>query len=192
MTLRSYLASVCALSALALTLAACPPDSSGTESDGQASTSTTTMSGTTTTATGSSTTDDTTATTGTTGQPTSSTTASTSSSSTGGVIPAFADVQAIFSERCSCHLTMPSPANGQMELSEGKAYGNIVSVPSSEAPMLSRIEPGDPTKSYLWLKLTGGYLEAGGNGDPMPLGPDPTPEQLDTIEAWILAGAPAE
>jgi hypothetical protein len=102
----------------------------------------------------------------------------------------FADIQAIFTAACSCHLTAPAPGNGQMELSDGVAYGNIVDVPSSEAPMLDRIEPGDPHASYLSLKLAGDYLAAGGKGDLMPLIGDLTQEQLDTIEAWIIAGAP--
>lgn len=188
MTLRSLLTFASVLS-FALTLTACPPDDEDTASDTKATTAptgTTTMamstSGATEQTTG--TTDDST---GTTDAPTSSTTAT-----TGGTAPAFADIQAIFSATCSCHLTSPSPGNGMMELTDGKAHANIVGVPSSELPSMNRITPGDPANSYLWLKLTGGYLEAGGKGDPMPLLGDLTQDQLDTIEAWIIAGAPAD
>lgn len=189
MTLRSLLTSASVLS-FALTLAACPPDDEDTASDTKATTAptgSTTMamstSGATEQTTG--TTDDSTGTT--TDVLTSSTTAT-----TGGTAPAFADIQAIFSATCSCHLTSPSPGNGMMELTDGKAHANIVGVPSSGLPSMNRITPGDPANSYLWLKLTGGYLEAGGKGDPMPLLGDLTQDQLDTIEAWIIAGAPAD
>jgi hypothetical protein len=188
MTLRSLLTSASVLS-LALTLTACPP---GDDEDTASATQATTAPGTTTmTMTTTGTTDQTTGTTdeptGTTGTPTSSTTAT-----TGGTAPAFADIQAIFTATCSCHLTSPSPGNGMMELTDGKAHANIVGVPSSGLPSMNRITPEDPANSYLWLKIAGGYLEAGGKGDPMPLIGELTQDQLDTIEAWINAGAPAD
>jgi hypothetical protein len=176
---------------LALTLTGCPPGDDDTDSATQATsapTGTTTMTMTTT-----GTTDQTTATTdpttGTTDTPTSSTTAT-----TGGTAPAFADIQAIFNTACSCHLNAPDISNGQMELTEGSAHGNIVGVPSSQLPSMNRITAGDPDNSYLWLKLkaVGGYLDAGGKGDPMPLIGELTQDQVDTIEAWIIAGAPAD
>lgn len=189
MNLRSLLTSASVLS-LALTLTACPPDDDDTASATQATT-TAPMTGTTMMTSTTGTTDQTSGTTdqttGTTDTPTSSTTAT-----TGGTAPAFADIQAIFTATCSCHLTSPSPGNGQMELTDGKAHANIVGVPSSGLPAMNRIEPGDPDNSYLWLKINGGYVEAGGKGDPMPLIGDLTQEQLDTIEAWIIAGAPAD
>lgn len=187
MLLRSLTTSASVL-ALALTLTACPPGDDDSDSATQATAAP--MTGTTALTTGASgTTDQTTGTseqtTGTSETPTSSTTAT-----TGGAAPTFADIQAIFSATCSCHLTSPSPGNGQMELTDGKAYDNIVGVPSSGLPAMNRIEPGDPANSYLWLKINGGYLEAGGKGDPMPLIGDLTQDQLNSIEAWINAGAP--
>jgi hypothetical protein len=182
MNLRSLLTSASVLS-LALTLTACPPDDEDTASATQATT-TAPMTGTTMMTSTTGTTDPTT---GTTDTPTSSTTAT-----TGGTAPAFADIQAIFTASCSCHLNAPDPSNGQMELTDGKAHANTVGVPSSQLPAMNRITPGDPANSYLWLKLVGGYMEAGGGGDPMPLIGDLTQDQLDTIEAWIIAGAPAD
>lgn len=122
---------------------------------------------------------------GSTGEPT------TTSATTGTAGPSFADVQAIFTASCSCHLTTPGAGNGQMELTAGKAYANIVGVPSPVATMTNRIEPGDPSASYLYLKLTGDYLMVpGGGGDPMPLVGGPlSAEDLATIEEWITAGA---
>lgn len=186
MQLRSYLAWLCGSFLLAPVLTACPADDDGTASDSQATT--TTMSGTTMAGTTGE--DGTTGTTGaTTGEPTSSTSGG---MSTGGGV-AFADVAAIFSAVCNCHQTPPNPGNGMLQLTPETAHANIVGVKSSQATTTNLVEPGDPSSSYLWLKLDGGYLDVpGGGGDPMPVVGDLTPEQLATIEAWILAGAPAE
>ncbi|RMF61073.1 MAG: hypothetical protein D6746_06025 [Bacteroidetes bacterium] len=102
----------------------------------------------------------------------------------------FADVQNIFTASCAlsgCH-TGTFPPQG-LNLSAGQAYGNLVGVPSQEDPSLNRVEPGDPDRSYLYLKITGAPGIRGGR---MPLGRDPLPQaQIDLIRAWIEAGAPA-
>jgi hypothetical protein len=106
------------------------------------------------------------------------------------------DIQPIFDEHCveACHMY-----GGEwplMDLSPGQSYGSIVSITAPTFPRLSIIEPGDPEQSYLWHKINGTYLEIGGNGVTMPRprrGMDPTvltPEQFETIEQWILQGAP--
>ena len=64
-----------------------------------------------------------------------------------------------------------------------------VSVASSQVSTLNRVEPGDTDNSYLWLKLMGTYGDVGGTGATMPKTGALTPEELDTIEAWILGGA---
>ncbi len=122
----------------------------------------------------------------TTGDPTGS------SGSTGPVDASFAAVQTIFDNHCSCHLAAPNPiANGNMELTAGKSYMNIVSVKANQATTTNRVEPGDPMASYLWLKLTNQFNTVPGGGpDPMPLGPALSQSQLDSIEAWIADGAP--
>ena len=69
-------------------------------------------------------------------------------------------------------------------------YGNLVDVPSTEAPALDRIEPGDPDASYLWHKINGTHASVGGSGNPMPApagGLDAG--TIATIEAWISGGA---
>lgn len=178
MTLRLNLVSVCGL----FLLSACPSgggETTGSESDTEGTTAGTTADDSTGGTTG-----------GTTDEPTSSTTAGTS---TGGAAVSFAAVQEIFTSACNCHQTPPNPGNGMLELTPGNAHANLVGVKSSQAAGTNRVEPGDPSKSYLWLKLTGDYLSVtGGTGDPMPLGGSLTPEQMTTIEEWILAGAPAE
>jgi hypothetical protein len=95
------------------------------------------------------------------------------------------DVQPILQASCDCHVDA-APA----ELSFTDAYANLVDVPSTEAPGLDRVEPGAPDDSYLWHKLSGTHVAAGGSGDPMPApagGLDAG--SLATIEAWISGGA---
>jgi hypothetical protein len=85
----------------------------------------------------------------------------------------------------------------------------IVNVPACENPDLNIVEPGDPEKSWLWIKLnaeikdtnTGKIVYDGtpsdcvtsGFGTRMP-GINPydklSQAKLDTIEAWIKGGAP--
>jgi hypothetical protein len=102
------------------------------------------------------------------------------------VVP-YGDVQAIFDNRCSgCHV---GGALGGLSLDKGA--DEIVSVPALELPSMNRIEPGDPSQSYLWLKLTDQHEQAGGSGGAMPLGGNMLPQgELDTIEAWILGIGP--
>lgn len=97
------------------------------------------------------------------------------------------DVQAIWNKRCTgCHV---GAALGGLSLDKGEAQ--LVGKPAGAVPALDRVEPGDPSKSYLWLKLTDQHKAAGGGGSPMPVGGYPLPQaELDTIEAWILGLAP--
>jgi hypothetical protein len=106
------------------------------------------------------------------------------------------DIQPIWDEHCvdACH-----EVGGQwgtfLDMS-GNAYDAIVGVPSPQFMDLSHIEPGDPDASYIWHKINGTQVMAGGSGVQMPAARPGmeatvlTQEQKDTIEAWILAGAP--
>ncbi len=52
---------------------------------------------------------------------------------------------------------------------------------------MNLIEPGDPSRSYLWHKLNNTHKEAGGEGDPMPYAAWPAPDaDLAMIEEYIL------
>jgi hypothetical protein len=94
----------------------------------------------------------------------------------------------IFSQNCAlsgCHLGASAPFG--LDLSEGKAHGNIVNIPSEEAPTLARVKPLDPDNSYLVRKIEGA---AGIIGERMPRGRLPlSQEQIDAIREWIAAGA---
>jgi hypothetical protein len=102
------------------------------------------------------------------------------------------DIQPIWDVHCvdACH-----EVGGQwgafLDLS-GDAYAAIVGVPSPQFADLDHIEPGDPDASYIWHKINGTQVMAGGSGAAMPSGglTTMTQAEIDTIEAWILAGAP--
>jgi len=102
----------------------------------------------------------------------------------------FAAVQSIFTGNCAfseCHAGA-TPQQG-MNLSAGQAYSNIVGVASNEVPRLLRVAPSDPDSSYLVLKVEGKAGLVGGVGTQMPLGGALSQAQIDTIRAWIAAGA---
>ena len=89
----------------------------------------------------------------------------------------------------ACH---GSGLAGGLDLTPGNAYASIYDVRAT-ASALSRIEPGDEERSFLWLKLAaatrpGQYQVA---GSPMPSGLPPLSEQeLELLRLWIYAGAP--
>ena len=99
-------------------------------------------------------------------------------------------IQPIFTDNCMpCH-DEPSPERDQ-DLSEGNAYDNIVNVESVELSTMDRIEPGDAANSYLLHKLRGTQNDVGGSGQRMPRGgPFLSAATINTIEDWVLAGAP--
>jgi len=96
-------------------------------------------------------------------------------------------VQPIFNNNCAfsgCHGN--SGPQGGLVLAEGKAYNNIVSVPSSEVSGYNRIEPGKPDSSFLYLKIKSNPP----SGARMPYGgPYLSDSQISTIETWISDGA---
>ncbi len=107
------------------------------------------------------------------------------------VLTGFAAVQAILTQNCAfggCHAGS-SPREG-LNLSAGQAYANIVGVPASQVPRLDRVTAFNPDSSYVVLKLEGNAGLVGGVGTRMPLGGSLTQAQIDTIRAWIAAGAP--
>ena len=110
---------------------------------------------------------------------------------TGAVEASFANVRTmLFKPACSCHQSAPNAGNGNLELSDAVAYANIVDQPSGDLPSMPYVTPMDPSKSYLYLKLTGEHLAAGGKGSKMPLGPALSDAQMTLIADWITAGAP--
>ena len=85
-----------------------------------------------------------------------------------------------------CHI--PGAAQADLNLYPD-AWSQLVGVPSSQSS-LSRVEPGYPDKSYLYLKLVGTQDTVDGNGLQMPFQQGPlTPAQIEAIRLWIEQGA---
>lgn len=72
-------------------------------------------------------------------------------------------------------------------LTSGQSYGQTVNKPSTEVQSTNLVQPGDPTSSYLYRKVTGSNIA----GDWMPQGrPHLSAAQLKLIRDWIRRGAP--
>ncbi len=66
------------------------------------------------------------------------------------------DVLPLLNPTCTgvmCHDAM-APQRG-LNLTASAAYGELVDVPSMDIPSMDRVEPGDPARSYMYLKLAG-------------------------------------
>lgn len=115
----------------------------------------------------------------------------------------------------ACSIASCHGSSGVADLSltaSANLRDTLVGVPACEVPGMNLVEPGDPERSWLWIKLTGkmtsaqnGDLEADpswgepgkgcgaiGFGKRMPrVAPYSLSQaQLDQVRAWILAGAP--
>jgi len=99
-----------------------------------------------------------------------------------------ADIYApILMPRCSCHVN--GAAGGLAMPDAATAYGNLVGVPASVAP-LDRVTAGDSDASYLFHKVNGTQADVGGGGGQMPLGGGPLDGgQISDIANWINEGA---
>src|SRR5580658_5704745 len=112
-----------------------------------------------------------------------------SSSSSGGPVPLAATFDAIqanvFTPICSvCHIGATAPEG--LMLDAAHSYNLLVGVPSTEVPTILRVDPGDPTNSYIIQKLEG-HAAVGGQ---MPLGETPLPAAtIAFIAQWITDGA---
>ena len=97
------------------------------------------------------------------------------------------DVLPILNKYCvMCHL----PGAEQAELLlYPDAWSQLVGISSSQSE-LSRVEPGSPDKSYLYLKLIGTQGTESGRGLQMPFQQSPLdPDQIEAIRLWIEQGA---
>jgi hypothetical protein len=99
------------------------------------------------------------------------------------------DVQPIFTAQCATAFCHGTPLGGPMSLEDGKSYGALVGVASTESP-LPRVTGGDSNMSYLIHKLEGTQNSVGGGGDRMPPGGPPLPQpEIQLIRDWIEQGA---
>jgi hypothetical protein len=102
--------------------------------------------------------------------------------------PDLAEVQAqVFQVSCSpCHTDRVS---GALSLRPSDDLFASLLSSSVQQPAMPRVTPGDLSQSYLWLKVTGAHLEAGGLGESMPLGGTLSRLQIELLRRWIEESA---
>jgi hypothetical protein len=94
-----------------------------------------------------------------------------------------------------CHGADPGPQDFHVSaadpaLTRAELFAAATEFDVSAPDPLDRVEPGDPTRSYVIHKLRGTQLLVGGFGQQMPLAGDPhCPEVVATLCFWIAAGA---
>ena len=97
-----------------------------------------------------------------------------------------AQVSEVFAVSCTisgCH-SGGEPAAG-LSL-EGDFAASIVGVASEQRPDLKLVDPGNPNKSYLLIKVRGDDEIV---SQQMPPGNPLSAEQVEIIRAWIASGA---
>ena len=101
--------------------------------------------------------------------------------------PSFStDIQPIFTSSCALSGCHNSAAEADMNLSQGRAYANIVNVDSTQDPTKKRVLPGDASNSYLVIKIEGNQTE----GDRMPQTGGPLSSvRINNIKNWVDRGA---
>ena len=87
----------------------------------------------------------------------------------------------------SCHQT--DEAKAKLILDPGVGYERLVGPPSVQEPEMALVEPGEPERSYLWLKLQ--HTTEEGKGMPRTIaGSKKLREtELELYRRWIEDGA---
>jgi hypothetical protein len=94
------------------------------------------------------------------------------------------DVQPVFDANCiGCH---GAGGNGGLDLRPPQSYDNLVDVVSPNYDG-TRVAPGEPDKSVLMDKISGG--DRFGSRMP-PTGSGLSDSTIETIRTWVLEGAP--
>ena len=102
--------------------------------------------------------------------------------------PELDEIAAIFRTSCSpCHTDQVS---GGLSLRDDDGLLGRLTQSSFQAAPLPRVSFGDLDGSYLWRKLEGTNVEAGGSGQTMPLSGSLSDVDRATIRAWIVDGGP--
>ncbi len=98
------------------------------------------------------------------------------------------DIVPLWSPTCTdgCHPGEESMA----DLRPDAGLRDLLDIPSTELPLMDRVEAGNPDRSYLVHKLDGTHIPIGGMGRDMP----PTGALLgaaerDLVRRWIQQGA---
>lgn len=105
-------------------------------------------------------------------------------------VPSTSSIYALLATECSpCHTDRAE--GGLLLLDDGGLEARLLS-PSLQLPSMPRIQPGEPDSSYLFLKVTGQHVDAGGLGEPMPLGTPLSAGDTELLRRWIEAGSADE
>jgi len=93
----------------------------------------------------------------------------------------------VFAHCLSCHDS--EEAKAKLVLDPGLGYERLVGPRSIQDPEMALVTPGDPERSYLWLKLQ--HVTAEGKGMPRtPTGSKKLrPAELNLYRRWIEGGA---
>ena len=97
---------------------------------------------------------------------------------------------AVFTPSCAlsdCHRGATAPFN--LDLSSGQTLGNVLGVASSEVPEFDRVDPRNPTDSYVYMKVTADSRILGDSMPPLGLASPLSNQQLDLLREWIEQGA---
>jgi len=106
-----------------------------------------------------------------------------------GLPPTLASIQAtIFTPICAAVCHRPGGGTPMSLVDEATSFASLVNTPAILCSVL-RVDPGDPDRSCLVLKLEGSGLVSGQRMPPPPNAPLPQ-DQIDQIRQWILDGAP--
>lgn len=92
----------------------------------------------------------------------------------------------VFTPSCALANCHDAAAPRTPHLVEGQSWSELVGVQSAVIPSATPVVPGEPTNSYLVLKLNG---TIGIAGVQMPFGTNMDPTLVTLVEKWILAGA---
>jgi hypothetical protein len=86
-----------------------------------------------------------------------------------------------------CHES--GEAKAKLVLDPGTGYQRLVGPRSTQKPEMALVEPGDPERSYLWLKLQ--HVTEEGKGMPRTLTGSKKlrDSELDLYRRWIEGGA---
>jgi hypothetical protein len=106
----------------------------------------------------------------------------------GAATPSFAEIRRTVLSGCFCHSGSPG-----FEADEDTAYTSLLARTAGPAPCADRAfvvrdgQPNAAARSHLYQKLSGIDICA---GDRMPAAGNLAPGALETLAAWIEAGAP--
>jgi hypothetical protein len=112
-------------------------------------------------------------------------------------------VRPAFERACiGCHSESSPEANMSLagQISSAAVVANLVNVQTYSGGQFLRVVPGHPEQSWLYLKASGGSVDAGCAGsdcrtESMPPGATPaqmlTATELAALSQWIANGAPA-